>query len=108
MAPPITQVLLVDHAIEDFGKEMVDTAHAGIRAPGSMAAGFKLRDETVRAFTPLGSGERIELSGHEIAGVRGGDVQETRFIGGITQRLNRRDMLVRDFHSDRISAVSSC
>src|SRR5579884_964755 len=105
--PAIAEIFALDQSVQSLGKEMIDTTEIQVLAPRGVAVSFDLSDQVLGALPPTGSGERDELAGEEIAGVRGHNVEEARLVRGVAESLNGLDVLIGDFHRDRISAVSS-
>jgi len=78
---------------------MIDAAHILVLSPRYVAAAFEFVREVRRALAPTGSGEGDELASHEVAGMRGDDIEEPRLIRGVAEGLDRADVFVGDFHS---------
>ena len=55
----------------------------------------------------MSAGEREELAGHEVTGMRGHDVEKAGFCFGVAEGFESVEMGRSDVHSVRIPAVIS-
>jgi hypothetical protein len=61
-----------------------------------------------RSFAPTGSCKAQELAGHKISRMSGYEVEETGFVWGVAEGLERVDLDLWEIHSDKMAAVISC
>ena len=83
---------------------MVDDAALWETFGAGMVLVVKLVPETSGALPPMGIGEGQELTCHEIAGMRGYDVEETGFCFGVAEGPECIDMDRGDVHGTMIRA----
>ena len=86
---------------------MVDRAALRETVNPGMLASLKFGPEERRALPRATAGEAQELPRDEIAGVRGHQVQESRFLLRVAEGPNGVDLRLSVVHSERISPVIS-
>src|ERR1700692_438432 len=87
---------------------MVDTTNLVIFTPSGMAAAFQFHLKGIATVPAFGAHEAEELAGHEVTGVYGYEMDESRFLVGLSEAFESRRFLVAETHREKISAVSSC
>src|SRR5437667_12233623 len=82
---------------------MIHTAKVLVFAPGGMAALFEFLRERLRSLFRASAVKRDELPRHEVAGVGRNDVEETGLLLGVAEAFECNDVILRDFHRERMS-----
>ncbi len=103
----VTNILAVDLPVDSARKQVIHrSALRKAFCPG-VFLGVKFAPEGVGSVAPMGGGEREELTCHEVAGMRGYDVEKAGFCLGVAEGLESIDMDRGDVHRLRIPAVIS-
>jgi hypothetical protein len=85
VSPAVAEVLAVDLAVKPTGKQVVHVPALWERFGAGMFLGVKFVPESRRALSPMGVGEREELTRHKIARMCRYDVEKTSFRIGVAE-----------------------
>src|SRR5258708_21387369 len=81
----VTKIFLFDLSVEPSREEVINHPALGKALHASMAFGFELAPESGGPFAPMSAGEREELTGGEVTGVGGDNVEKAGFHFGVTE-----------------------
>jgi hypothetical protein len=108
MFPAVAEVFTSEVPVELAGENVMDHSVFGKAFGPGVFVSLEFHPELRGAFVPRRSGEREELPGHEVPGMRGHTIEEVSFLRRVPEGLERFDMGGGDAHRARILAVSSC
>jgi len=85
MLAAVAEVFLFDLAVQPPCEEVIDDATLRKTLHAGVSFGFELAPESGGPFAPMSAGEREELTGGEVTGVGGDNVEKAGFHFRITE-----------------------
>ena len=107
LAPPVTEIILVDQVVNLAREEVVDVGVFGVGGSAGMAELKDFSGQAVHEGPWAVVGEVEILALREVAGVRGHEIEEVSLSVGITEVADGAQMLWADVHSQQILRLSN-
>src|SRR6185437_13485981 len=89
-------------AIHNTREEVIHPAISQQQPGGGMALAKYFLSEGHAPVAALGPGERKELASREVAGMRGHEIEESRFVLGVAESAKILDAVLRECHGQKL------
>jgi hypothetical protein len=108
VAPVMPEVFLLNRSVDEPGKEMKDGPFTHVIAHGRMSVFQQLPCESMGTLPSLDPDKSVEVAQGEVPGVPRYHIKEAGLGFRVAEGGDSFDLVLGQFHSDKISALNSC